>query len=165
MKKTMTKENSRQTKLFEWGLVLLVCASLLAGCTVPGPDDYFNGEEEEVIPVGWSNLTGEFTVMVEGNNTTTAPNILVGSNNTWLEVSSFNYTATHLSFDIVNNTVIFNNFTFDNVGYVSQWSFGEQDLYSSGLMPNYGEAELYFPDFPYDITINYTIIYREWNGR
>ncbi len=161
MKKTMTEENSRQTTLLEYGMVLLLCTSLLAGCTVPGPDDYFNGEEEEVIPVGWSNLTGEFTVMVEGNNTTTAPTIYLGSNNTWLEVSSFNYTATHLSFDIINNTVIFNNYTFDNDGYIEQGGF----YFSSGYAPNYGEAEVWFPVFPYDVTINYTVIYREWNGR
>ena len=159
MKKIMTKENSRQTKLFEWGLVLVVCASLLAGCSVPSPDEYFDGGDEVIIPVGWSNLTGEFTVM--GNNSSDM-DILVGSSNTWLEISTFNYTATHLSFEIVNNTVIFNNFTFDNVGYLSQMEVGQ---FSSGYAPNMGTAELYFPTFPYDITINYTVIYRERNGR
>jgi len=159
MKKTMTKENSRQTKLFEWGLVLLICSTLLAGCSVPSLEEYFDGDNEVVVPVGWLNLTGEFTVM--GNNSTDM-DILVGSSNTWLEISSFNYTATHLSFEIINNTVIFNNFTFDNLGYLSQMEVGQ---FSSGYAPNMGTAELYFPTFPYDITINYTVIYREWNGR
>jgi|TARA_R110000824_G_scaffold283693_4_gene472067 hypothetical protein len=150
-------------------MVLIVIASFVAGCTVPGPDEYFNGDDDDVIvPVGWLNLTGEFTVMFNtGNetnpdlNATTAPIVMVGSNSTWLEVSSYNYTATHLSFDIINNTVIFNNFTFDNPGYLLQ----DGIMLSSGYAPNYGEAELYFPDFPYDVTINYTVIYREWNGR
>lgn len=159
MKKTMTEENSRQTTLLEYGLVLVIFTSLLAGCSVPGPDEYFNGDDEVIVPVGWLNLTGEFTIL--GNNSTEV-DILVGSNNTWLEISSFNYTATHLSFEIINNTVIFNNFTFDNVGYLSQMEVGQ---FSSGYAPNMGTAELYFPTFPYDITINYTIIYREWNGR
>jgi hypothetical protein len=139
---------------------LLLCASLLAGCSVPTPDDIFDNNEEVVLN-GWDNLTGEFTVIVDENNSTVAPIITLGSNNTWLEVNSFNYTATHLSFEIVNNTVIFNNYTFNNPGYLIQDGF----MLSEGYAPNYGSAELHFPVFPFDITINYTVVYREWNGR
>ena len=99
--------------------------------------------------------------MVGDDNNSTYSTVTIGTNSSWLEVSSFNYTATHLSFEIVNNTVIFNNYTFANDGYVSQ----DGMLFNSGYAPNYGQAELYFPNFPYDITVNYTVKYRTENGR
>ena len=130
----------------------------MAGCADAIPD--VPGTEEEVV-VEWTTLNAEFTVLVGDDNNSTYSAVTIGTNSSWLEVSSFNYTATHLSFDIVNNTVIFNNYTFANDGYVSQ----DGMLFNSGYAPNYGQAELYFPNFPYDITVNYTVKYRTVNGR
>ena len=133
-------------------------ASMMAGCADAIPD-LPNSEEEEVVE--WTTVSGEFTVLVGDDNNSTYSTVTIGTNSSWLEVSSFNYTATHLSFEIVNNTVIFNNYTFANDGYVSQ----DGMLFNSGYAPNYGQAELYFPNFPYDITVNYTVKYRTENGR
>ena len=131
----------------------------MAGCADAIPDVPGMGEEEVVVE--WTTLNEEFTVLVGDDNNSTYSTVTIGTNSSWLEVSSFNYTATHLSFEIVNNTVILNNYTFANDGYVSQ----DGMLINSGYAPNYGQAELYFPNFPYDITVNYTVKYRTENGR
>ena len=147
-------------------MVLLIAASIMAGCADAIPD--LPGTEEEVV-IEWTTLMGEFTILsptttdngtvIDGNSTYST--VTIGTNNTWLEVNRINYTATHLSFEIVNNTVIFNNFSFSNDGYIIQDGL----LFNSGYAPNYGQAELYFPTFPYDITVNYTVEYRMVNGR
>ncbi len=133
-------------------IVLLIAASLMAGCADAIPDAPFGGEEEVVVE--WTTLNGEFTVLVGDENNSTYTDVTIGTNNTWLIVNSFNYTATHLSFEIVNNTVIFNNFTFYNEGYIH-----------IGHASDMGTETLYFPVFPYDITVNYTVVYRTENGR
>ena len=133
-------------------IVLLIAASLMAGCADAIPDAPFGGEEEVVVE--WTTLNGEFTVLVGDENNSTYTDVTIGTNNTWLIVNSFNYTATHLSFEIVNNTVIFNNFTFYNEGYIH-----------IGHASDMGTETLYFPEFPYDITVNYTVSYRTENGR
>ena len=152
----MNEENSRQTTLKEFGLVFLI-AVMLSGCAgeiIPDPPV----DEDRVIPNS-STLEGSFTVLVGDNNSTT-PVIVLGNSTTWLEVISCNYTATHLSFTVDNNTVTFHNYTFEVGGYVSQ---GEH-IWSNGYAPSIGEVQLYFSDFEYDITINYTVTYREWRG-
>ena len=140
-------------------IALIMVCSFMAGCADAIPDVPGMGEEEVVVE--WTTLNEEFTVLVGDDNNSTYSTVTIGTNSSWLEVSSFNYTATHLSFEIVNNTVIFNNYTFANDGYVSQ----DGMLFNSGYAPNYGQAELYFPNFPYDITVNYTVKYRTENGR
>tara|TARA_R110002020_G_scaffold42162_3_gene123828 strand:+ start:493 stop:942 length:450 start_codon:yes stop_codon:yes gene_type:complete len=142
-------------------IVLLIAASLMAGCADAIPDVPGN---EEVITTEWTTVSGEFTVLVEDDNNSTTETVIIhrlGTNNTWFNLKSFNWTATHLSFDIVNNTVIFNNYTFNNDGYVIQ----DGIMFNAGYAPNYGEVELYFPTFPYDITVNYTVEYNTVNGR
>ena len=142
----MNEENSRQTTLREFGLVFLV-AVMLSGCAgeiIPDPPS----DDDRVIPNS-STLEGSFTVLVGDNNSTT-----------WFEVISCNYTATHLSFTVDNNTVSFHNYTFEVGGYVSQGN----TVWSNGYAPSIGSVELYFSDFTYDITINYTVTYREWRG-
>jgi len=133
-------------------IALLLVASFMAGCADAIPDAPFGGEEE--ILVEWTTLNGEFTVLVGDENNSTYTDVTIGTNNSWLIVESFNYTATHLSFEIVNNTVLFNNFTFDNDGYIH-----------IGHAANMGMETLYFPVFPYDITVNYTVVYRTETGR
>lgn len=152
----MNEENSRQTTLKEFGLVFLI-AVMLSGCAgeiIPDPPV----DEDRVIPNS-STLEGSFTVLVGDNNSTT-PVIVLGNSTTWLEVISCNYTATHLSFTVDNNTVTFHNYTFEVGGYVSQGEY----VWSNGYAPSIGEVQLYFSDFEYDITINYTVTYREWRG-
>lgn len=152
----MNMENSRQTTLKEFGLVFLV-AVMLSGCAgeiIPDPPS----DDDRVIPNS-STLEGSFTVLVGDNNSTT-PVIVLGNSTTWFEVISCNYTATHLSFTVDNNTVSFHNYTFEVGGYVSQGNA----VWSNGYAPSIGSVELYFSDFTYDITINYTITYREWRG-
>ena len=152
----MNEENSRQTTLKEFGLVFLI-AVMLSGCAgeiIPDPPT----DEDRVIPNS-STLEGSFTVLVGDNNSTT-PVIVLGNSTTWLEVISCNYTATHLSFTVDNNTVTFHNYTFEVGGYVSQGEY----VWSNGYAPSIGEAQLHFSDFEYDITINYTVTYREWRG-
>lgn len=158
----MNEENSRQTTLKEFGLVFLV-AVMLSGCAgeiIPDPPS----DDDRVIPNS-STLEGSFTVLVGDNNSTT-PVIVLGNSTTWLEVISCNYTATHLSFTVDNNTVSFHNYTFEVGGYVSQVldNFSHDYLWDVGYAPSIGTAELHFSDFTYDITINYTITYREWSG-
>ena len=158
-------------------MVLLMVATMMAGCADVIPD-LPNGEEVEVV-LEWTTLNGEYTVLVNyimndtviyDENNSTYSTVTIGTNNTWVIVKSFNWTATHLSFDIVNNTVIFNNFTFDNDGYVSQpeenqIGIMEDELFSGGYAPKLGSVDLFFPNFPYDITVNYTVVYRTVNGR
>ena len=51
--------------------------------------------------------------------------------------------------------------TFDNVGFLEQNGV----LFNQGYAPNYGDAQLFFPVFPYDITVEYTVVFRTVNGR
>ena len=153
-------------------IALLMVTSLMAGCADAIPDAPFGGEEEVVVE--WTTLNGEYTIVWGPHETgeenmteidwdsSTYSIVTIGSDNTWLEVNSFNYTATHLSFEIVNNTVLFNNYTFENDGFLTQMEVG---MFSVGYAPNMGTAQLYFPEFPYDITVNYTVSYRTENGR
>jgi hypothetical protein len=139
-------------------IALLIVSSLLAGCADALPDVPTNEEKE--ITIEWTTVNGEFTVLTETNNSTYEV-VVLGESNTWFNFKSFNWTATHLSFDIINNTVIFNNYTFNNDGYVMQ----DGIMFNAGYAPNYGEVELYFPTFPFDVTVNYTVEYNTVNGR
>ena len=69
--------------------------------------------------------------------------------------------ATHLSFIVDDNTVTFHNYSFELKGYLNQSDY----LWSDGFAPNMGNATLYTPDYSYDITIDYVILYREWTGK
>ena len=166
----MNMENSRQTTLKEFGLVFLV-AVMLSGCAgeiIPDPPS----DDDRVIPNS-SILEGSFTVLV-GDENSTEPVITLGNSTSWLEVISYNYSVTHLSFSVDNNTVTFHNYTFEVGGYMSQnitythrlnADIIHYDyLWSSGYAPSIGTADLYFSNFDYDVTINYTITYREWRG-
>tara|TARA_R110002167_G_scaffold243023_4_gene448585 strand:+ start:63 stop:557 length:495 start_codon:yes stop_codon:yes gene_type:complete len=158
--KTMNLKNSRQTTLKEFGLVLLV-AVMLSGCTgdiIPDPPTFDN----RVAP-NTTTLEGTFNVLIGDNNSTT-PTIIIGNTTSWLEVLNYNYTATHLSFTVDNNTVTFHNYTFEVGGYVSQGIHNSSFLWNNGHAPSLGTAELHFSDFTYDVTINYTVTFREWRG-
>ena len=168
-------------------IALIMVCSFMAGCAdaIPEPENWFN--DEVSTDPDWVTEVGTFTVMYNAtttvnesvevageNNTTTTevittivdvpdPVVWIDTNSTygWIEVQTVNYTATHLSFDIINNTVIFNNYTFDVGGYLVQDDY----RWNSGYAPEMGNATLFMPSFPFDITVNYTVTYRVWNGR
>ena len=152
--------NSRQTTLREFGLVFLM-TFMLAGCTIPSPEEVF-AEEEECVKE-WSMMNGSFTYLINDLNNSTQETVVLDFNTTYglIELDYFYYNLTHLSFDIINNTVIFNNFTFNSEGYVQQGTH----LWSNGYAPQFGNATLVFPVFPFDVTVEYEVKYRVWNGR
>tara|TARA_Y100000004_G_scaffold140407_1_gene159533 strand:+ start:1148 stop:1879 length:732 start_codon:yes stop_codon:yes gene_type:complete len=91
-------------------IALLLVTTMLAGCTesIPDPVDFF----DDCTEPDWETESGTIVVL---ENDTYSP-ISIGNETKWLELRSFTYTATHLSFEVVNNSVIFNNLTFDSVG-------------------------------------------------
>ena len=163
-------------------IVLLVVASMLAGCAdgIPDPTDIFTDCESPEL----MTETGTITVL---ENESYNP-ISIGNESKWFELVSYSYTATHLSFEVVNNSVIFNNLTFDVNSYLYQehitnyvvsvpinsttnettnYTFSDTSIVSfdSGYAPNIGLVYLYVSDFDYDITIEYTISYKVWTGK
>ena len=140
-------------------LALLMVCSLLAGCDgIPDPQNIL-GDEVITNEPDWETLTGEYVVII-GDNNSTAPVIEIGNNSTWLEIQSVNYTAVHLSFTVDNNTVLFHNYTFEIDGLLTQNGI----TWNTGYAPSLGKAQMVTSDYPYDITVNYTISYREWMG-
>ena len=163
-------------------LVLLIAVSMMAGFTesIPSPTDIFNEcNDPEVM-----TETGQIIIL---ENETYNP-IELGNSSKWLELVSYDYTATHLSFEVVNNSVIFNNLTFDVNGELYQehivnytvsvpvnstlnetvnYTFTDTSIvtFSSGFAPNIGLVNMYVSDFDYDITIDYTIQYKLWTGK
>lgn len=143
--------------------LMIVCA-MFAGCAeaIPDPDDLYGGDDG--IHKEWQKTSGEFTLILENNST------LVYADEMWLDTNtthglidllSFNYTARHLSYVVDNNTVTFNNKTYRMTGLLQQDGY----LWSSGLAPELGNATMHFAAFPFDVTIEYEITYRVWDGR
>jgi len=172
-------EKRMKTKM----IALLMVCTLLAGCANVIPDAPTDEEEPLVSPSEWRTLSGKFTLVevnvttnnTNNNGTTTVvelqstPEIWVDTNTTYgmIELLSFNYTIVHLTFDIINNTVIFNNFTFVLDGYLEQVhdNFNHDFLWSEGYAPEFGNATLHFPEFPFEVTVTYDVVYRVWDGR
>jgi len=157
----LTMENSRQTTLKEYGFVLLVLTTLLAGCTIPTPDEVFEAEAE--VPKAWTTMNGTFTFLIDDANNSTQQTVWLDVNTTYglIELDYFQYNVTHLSFDIVNNSVRFNNYSFDIAGRLLQDGL----LWNTGYAPQFGNATLMFATFPFDVTVEYEVKYRVWNGR
>ena len=141
-------------------VALMIVCSLMAGCAdaIPDPNSIL-GKEEITNEPDWKTINGQYTVVVSNNNST-VPIIEIGNNTTWLEISKVNYSAVHLSFTVVNNSVVFHNYSFEIRGMVIQ----DGVTWYEGYAPSLGKATMITPDFPYDITVNYTIDYREWKG-
>ena len=147
-------------------IALLIVSTLLAGCAdaIPEPSDVY--DEDRGVDKAWTTLTGNFTLVFDNTTNQTlleAPNLMLETNKTYglLEVQRFNYTAEHLSFEVVNNSVRFYNYSFHMNGYLSQNGV----VFYDGLAPDFGDATLHFAKFPFDITVNYDITYRVWDGR
>ena len=147
-------------------MALMIVCSFMAGCAdaIPDPDDVYS--EDEAITKEWATMSGEFTLVFENNTNETlleAPEIWLDVNKTYglIELQRFNYTATHMSFTIVNNSVLFHNYTFNMQGNLLQDGYAWRE----GLAPNFGNATLHFAKFPFDITVTYEVKYRIWDGR
>lgn len=143
---------------------LMIVCTFLAGCAdaIPDPSDVYN--EEEAIQKDWETMTGEFTLVLENNSTLVhAPEMWLDTNKTYglIELGGFNYTAEHLSFVVDNNSVIFHNYTFNMKGHLVQDGY----IWSEGLAPEFGNATLHFAAFPFDVTVEYELTYRIWDGR
>jgi hypothetical protein len=149
-------------------IALMIVCSFMAGCAdaIPDPNSVYD-EEEEAITKDWAVMAGEFTLVFDNNSTNEtllyAPEIWLDVNKTYglIELARFNYSAVHLSFEIVNNSVIFHNYTFNMQGHLIQDGY----VWKEGLAPNFGNATLHFASFPFDVTVNYEIEYRIWDGR
>lgn len=91
-------------------IALLLVTTMLAGCTegIPDPVDFF----DDCTEPDWETNTGTVVIL---ENDTYSP-ISIGNESKWLELRSFTFTATHLSFTVENNSVVFNNMTFENIG-------------------------------------------------
>jgi|TARA_R100000482_G_C5127683_1_gene149755 hypothetical protein len=147
-------------------MALLMISVLLAGCTIPDPDEVF---EEEVVSTepDWVTVTGSFTYLHEDMNNTTYETVWLDTNVTYgfIECGEFTYNMTHLSFDIVNNTVRFNNYSYDVSGYYHQSIDNLSYTWNSGFAYGFGNVSLMFPSYPFDVTVDYSATYRVWNGR
>ena len=64
-------------------------------------------------------------------------------------------------FNNLDNSVIFNNYSFNIEGHLLQDSL----LWNTGYAPQFGNATLMFATFPFDVTVEYEVKYRVWNGR
>ena len=148
-------------------LTLLIVAVFLAGCTEALPDPPEEEFEGETPQTDWMSLTGEFTLVMDNTTNETlihAPTIWLDVNTSYgaIELQSFKYNITHLSFEVVNNSVKFNNYSWLNwKGYLVQ---GNQ-YWSEGFAPEFGNATLHFAAFPFDVTVEYEVVYRVWDGR
>ena len=148
-------------------LTLMIVGAFLAGCTEALPDPPSEEFEGQVSDKEWTTLTGEFTVVMDNTTNETliyAPTILLDVNTTYgaIELQSFKYNITHLSFEVIDNSVIFNNYSWVNMqGYLVQGN----NYWSSGFAPEFGNATLHFAAFPFDVTVEYEVVYRVWDGR
>lgn len=144
-------------------LALIIITTTFAGCADVIPEPPTNGEDPTIIPTDWIILTGEYVVLITDVNNSTYETVWIDVNTTygWIELHHFNYTAVHLSFEIINNSVKFHNYTFNVEGYLYQNS----TLWNNGYAHQLGNASLQFATFPIDVTVNYEIQYRVWNGR
>jgi len=148
-------------------LTLMIVGAFLAGCTEALPDPPSEEFEGEVSDIEWTTLAGDFTLVMDNTTNETliyAPTIWVDVNTSYgaIELQSFKYNITHLSFEVINNSVIFNNYSWVNMqGYLVQ---GDK-YWSSGFAPEFGNATLHFAAFPFDVTVEYEVVYRVWDGR
>ena len=148
-------------------IVLMTVVALLAGCTDGLPDPPGEEFEGQTAQADWVSMTGEFTLVMDNTSNESfihAPTIWVDVNTSYgaIELQSFAYNITHLSFEVVNNSVIFSNYSWVGwQGYLVQ----EDKYWSSGFAPEFGNATLHFASFPFDVTVEYELIYRVWDGR
>ena len=148
-------------------IVLMTVAALLAGCTEALPNPPEEEFEGQTTQADWGTMTGEFTLVMNNSSNESfihAPTIWVDVNTSYgaIELQSFTYNITHLSFEVVNNSVIFSNYSW--LGWQGYLVQGDK-YWSSGFAPEFGNATLHFAAFPFDVTVEYEVVYRVWDGR
>ena len=148
-------------------LTLLIATVFLAGCTDALPDPPEEEFEGQTSNSEWITLSGEFTLVMDNTSNESfihAPTIWIDVNTSYgaIELQSFTYNITHLSFEVVNNSVIFSNYSW--LGWQGYLVQGDK-YWSSGFAPDFGNATLYFASFPFDVTVDYELTYRVWDGR
>ena len=126
-------------------LALLLISSSLAGCTV-----------DELIPdpPGWNSpdwVTEYHNFTLEDSNNSTLPVIVLGSNDTFLEVF-----AVEIRMNLTSNE---SNLSYPVLGYLSQNGF----LFDYGFAPYMGNATLVLNEMK-GFDYNCTVVYREWDG-
>jgi len=125
---------SRQTRLTEFGIVLLFLCSSLAGCTDMIPDP----------PSEYDSISGSFDTY--DNNT--IPVIAIGNNTTLLEIISVTYNMTNS-----------NNDSFEIDGYVFQGNISMPTIVT-GYAFDIGKVYLHFA-YVENASYTYEVFYTE----
>ena len=94
-------------------IALMVICSMIAGCAEMVPEPPGEENENTVTTTGWNVMSGNYTVLVGDNNSTT-PTIVLGNSSTWLEINKITLNATHLSFEVIDNAIVFSNYSFNS---------------------------------------------------
>ena len=124
---------SRQTRLTEFGIVLLFLCSSLAGCTDMIPDP----------PSEYDSVSGSFDTF----DNKTIPVVAIGNNTTFLEIISINYNITNS-----------NNDWLDINGYAFQ---EENDfIFNYGYALDIGKVYLHFA-YVENASYTYEVFYTE----
>lgn len=140
---------------------LLITTILLAGCTeaLPEPGEIFG----DCTYPDYQTLDG-----VQELDANESLNVTFGNDSALLQVKSYSYHAEHLVFTVDGNSIIFENLTYDvDYGYVSQEIDNQTVLVfidDTKHLPAFGEASLVSPAFDKNMTLTYTVEFREWFG-
>ena len=130
-----TTSKTRQTRLTEFGIVLLFLSASFAGCTELIPDP----------PSDWNLKEGTFSTY----DNKTIPNIVIGNNTTLLQVSSLQFNVT----------------TDDNTTFLVRGHLYQADnstfTFTDGYAPNIGKVYAHF-FYIENATYKYKIYYIEW---
>ena len=128
-----TNSKTRQTRLTEFGIVLLFLCSSLAGCTDMIPDP----------PSEYDSVSGSFDTF----DNKTIPVVAIGNNTTFLEIISINYNITNS-----------NNDWLDINGYAFQ---EENDfIFNYGYALDIGKVYLHFA-YVENASYTYEVFYTE----
>ena len=131
--KEFEPSKTRQTKLTEFGMVLLFLSASLAGCAEVIPDP----------PSEYNSISGSFDTY----DNKTISEIAIGNNTTLLEIYS-------VSYNITNS----NNDSFKINGYVYQE--GTDFVFDKGYALNIGKVYLHFA-YVENASYTYEVFYTE----
>tara|TARA_R110002049_G_scaffold296924_1_gene485494 strand:+ start:4485 stop:4913 length:429 start_codon:yes stop_codon:yes gene_type:complete len=128
-----TNSKTRQTRLTEFGIVLLFLCSSLAGCTDMIPDP----------PSEYDSVSGSFDTF----DNKTIPVVVIGNNTTLLEIISVTYNMTNS-----------NNDWLEVNGYVFQE--GNDFIFNYGYALDIGKVYLHFA-YVENASYTYEVYYSE----
>jgi hypothetical protein len=128
-----TNSKTRQTRLTEFGIVLLFLCSSLAGCTDIIPDP----------PSEYDSVSGSFDTF----DNKTIPEVAIGNNTTFLRIISIDYNITNS-----------NNEWLEINGYVFQE--GNDFIFNYGYALDIGKVYLHFA-YVENATYTYEVYYSE----